>query len=48
MLLGRLAAGDVEAEERLAEAVVERLEQIAGREMEEGVSVVTRMRMPRN
>ena len=32
--LDRLAAGDVEAEERLAEAVVARLERIARREME--------------
>jgi hypothetical protein len=32
-LLTRMASGDRAAEERLAEAVVERLEQIAGREM---------------
>jgi len=33
VLLGRLASGEPGAEERLAEAVVERLERIAGREM---------------
>ena len=33
LLLSRLAASEPDAEERLAEAVVERLEQIAGREM---------------
>ena len=33
VLLGRLATGDRDAEERLAEAVIARLEQIAGREM---------------
>lgn len=33
LLVGRLAAGDTDAGDRLAEAVVDRLEQIAGREM---------------